>query len=142
MTPEEQLGAILANEIGGRMGEFRPCAIFQERLDSIRVVVRDCSLTATRINEVVTVLEDSHFRPGTGVERYVGFTIKGVKHFCRVHGIDTESPVRIADVLDAVLKSFPEEKVELAIDGIARRLVDNTSVDLTASSVVVLSDAA
>ena len=142
MTPDEQLRAIIKAELQGRDIKFRPCAIFHNRSDFIRVLVRDCSITSTRINELVSVLEDTHYRPGLGLERYVGFTIKGVKHFCRTHGIGTDSPVRITSILDAILRTFPEQEVELAIDGIARRFVDETAVDLSASNVVVMKKAA
>jgi len=145
MKPEEQLGAILAKDFAGRSsGGFRPCAMFQERLDAIRVLVRDCGVTATRVNEVITVLEDTHYRPGMGVERYVGFMIKGVHHFCETNGIDTAGPVKIAQILDAVLKSFPAQRdVEYVIDGIARRFVKETEITLTGSNVVpVMKEAA
>ena len=135
MTPEQELGALIKEAFPGEPGGFHPCAIFQDRLDCIRVIVRDCSITATRLNGVLTVLEDTHYKPGLDVELYVGFTIKGVRHFCQEHGIRIDSPVRIAEILDAILQVFPEREVKFAIDGIARRLVSDSEVDLTASNV-------
>src|SRR5262245_32036706 len=38
---------------------FKPFVIFDERLDCIRVVARDCSVTEIRINTLLTVLEDN-----------------------------------------------------------------------------------
>lgn len=139
---QERIGSILNNQFSGRTGGFRPCAIFNERLDFIRVLVRDCSVTSTRINELVSVLEDTHYQPGQASERYIGFTLKGVRRFCRERGIDTDGPVKITKILDAILKAFPERELELAIDGIARRFIDDTAVDMNTSNVVMLAKAA
>lgn len=138
MTPEQELGSLVSNAFAGQTGSFRPCAIYQERMDSIRVVVRDCSLTATRINDLVTVLEDTYYKPGRGVERYVGFTLKGVKRFCEKIGIATVGPVKLGEILDGIIQEFPDQQIEMAIDGIARRFVDETEVDLNSSNVVVM----
>lgn len=142
MTPEEQLGALVAADFADQAGEFRPCAIFQERLDCIKVLVRDCSVASTRVNEIVTVLEDLHYKPGQGIERYVGFTLKGVRWFCKKQGISTSEPVKIAHILDEILKEWSGTEIEFAIDGIARRFVDETAVDLTSSNVVLMPKAA
>lgn len=128
-STQEEIGAILDEQFAERPGAFRSCAIFNGRLDFIRVLVRDCSVTSTRINEVVSVLEDTHYKPGQGSERYIGFTLKGVRRFCRERGIGTDGPVRITEILDAILKAFPERELELAIDGIARRFIDDTAVE-------------
>ena len=57
---------------------FRPLVYYDPRLDCIRVIVRDCSVTESRIDEIFTVLEDNYHT--INQEKYVGFTIKGVRY--------------------------------------------------------------
>ena len=107
---------------GTKSGEFRPCAYFDERLDCIRVITRDCSVLETRINPVLTLLEDNYY-PQSGGQRYVGFTIKGASHFCYEHGISLSAPVNISKLLDVIAAMFPETLVQLAVDGVAKPIV-------------------
>lgn len=100
---------------------FRPCAYFDERLDCIRVVTRDCSVLETRINPVLTLLEDNYHSESKG-KRYVGFTIKGASHFCHQRGISLAAPVNIGKLLDAIAAQFPDTLVQLAVE-IAKPIV-------------------
>ena len=86
---------------------FRPFAVFDELLDCIRVVTRDCSVTEIRINDLLTVLEADY--PVSGQPEYVGFTIKGIAHLCKSHDIPAEGPWRIADFLDAIVKASTDD---------------------------------
>jgi hypothetical protein len=108
---------------------FRPCAFFDERLDCIRVVARDCSVLEERINDRVTVLIDNYY-PAPGRRQYVGFTIKGAKHFCREQGWDANRTVKMTTLLDAFLAAFPELVVEWFIQMVARPLVQEEQIDL------------
>ena len=81
-TETETLAALVRGTFREETGEFRPCAFFDEPLDCIRVMTRDCSVTETRVSDLMTVLEDNYYDPGSGGKRFVGFTIKGAKHFC------------------------------------------------------------
>jgi hypothetical protein len=126
-TPEE-IGALVRNTFTGASGEFRPCAFFDDRLDCIRVIARDCSVLETRINPSLTVLEDNYYQE-LDRKPYVGFTIKGARHFCHDHGFDLNSPIDISALLDAVLKAFPELAVELFVNGIARPLVKEGKIE-------------
>ena len=98
-------------EIGNRVrdlaaepAKFRPCAFFDERLDCIRVIARDCSVLEERLNDRITVLVDNYHSRRGGME-YVGFTIKGASHFCRQHQLDTTKSIRLVAILDALLAS-------------------------------------
>jgi hypothetical protein len=123
-----------ANEVGIQVraaladsGDFRACVFFDVRLDCIRVIARDCSVLETRINEALTVLEDNYYHE-SGKKRYVGFTIKGAAHFCKEHGFDIAVPVNISQLLDVILAAFPGKMAELAVDGIARPLVEEQQI--------------
>src|ERR1700692_4854619 len=107
MKTQEEIETLVKGDFSGDAVKFRPCAFFDERLDCIRVIARDCSVLEERVNDRVTVLIDSYYpQPGRG--EYVGFTIKGARHFCKQHGWDMVKPIRMAEFLDAVLASSPE----------------------------------
>ena len=127
MTADEKLlsDLVVKSTFGGEMCEFRPCAYFDEPLDCIRVIARDCSVTETRVSPRLTVLEDNYADPGAGRELYVGFTIKGAKHFCQEQGIDLTVPVSLSELLDKMLAESAEPFVRMAVEAIARPLVQD-----------------
>ena len=126
-TPEE-ISALVRETFAGPTGEFRPCAFFDDRLDCIRVIARDCSVLETRINQNLTVLEDNYYQESDR-KPYVGFTIKGARHFCSENGFDLNSPISISELLDAILKAFPGLTVEFFVNGIARPLVKEGKIE-------------
>ena len=102
MTWEDEAGALVREALSVAPGGFRPCAWFDAPLDCIRIIVRDCSYSEIRINQFLTLLEENY--PATQDEpEYVGFTLKGVKHLCKTHGIPLDAPVKLADIFDLVL---------------------------------------
>jgi len=121
MKTAEQIGDQVRSAFHGKSTKFRPCAFFDERLDCIRVIARDCSVLETRINKHMTLLEDNY--SDSEEKRYVGFTVKGARHFCQEHHIDLSTPVDISKVLDAILASFPEPAVQMSIRLVARPLI-------------------
>jgi hypothetical protein len=125
-TPEE-IAAHVREAFAGKPGRFRPCEFFDDRLDCIRVIARDCSVLETRVNQFITVLEDNYY-PESGEKRYVGFTIKGARHFCQEHNFDLSTPIDMSALLDAILASFPEVAVELFVNAIARPLVKEEKI--------------
>jgi len=126
-TPED-IRAGVQEVFAGPTGEFRPCAFFDDRLDCIRVIARDCSVLETRINPVLTVLEDNYFEEAHQ-KQYVGFTIKGARHFCAEHGFNLNAPINLSDLLDAILKAFPNVAVELFVNAIAKPLVKEEKIE-------------
>ena len=128
MKTLEEIGALVKSSFSGETATFHPCAFFDERLDCIRVIARDCSVVEERVNDRVTVLMDSYY-PHPGRKQYVGFTVKGARHFCKQHGWDTARSIAMADFLDAVLASFPEIVVQWFIDIVAKPLVAEEKID-------------
>jgi hypothetical protein len=128
MNTSEELGALVKESLAGASGEFRPCAFFDVRLDCIRVIARDCSVLETRINPYLTVLEDNYYQEA-GRKQYVGFTVKGARHFCNEHGLSLSAPIEISALLDAILKAFPDLAVEFFVNGIARPLVQEGNIE-------------
>lgn len=128
MKTEEEISALVRSVLAADSGVFRACAFFDDRLDCIRVIARDCSVLETRINETLTVLEDNYYFE-SGKNKYVGFTIKGARYFCQQHGFDLSTPIEVSKLLDAIMSAFPDKMVELVIDGIARPLVKDEKIE-------------
>jgi hypothetical protein len=121
-TTSHEVGERVRQALGeSKFSEFRACAYFDEDLDCIRVIARDCSVLETRVNEYLTVLED-HYEE-VDDKKYVGFTVKGARHFCQEHHIDLSVPVNIGKVLDQILATSPEPLVQMTIRLVARPLI-------------------
>ena len=132
MKTEEQIGNQLKAIFEKKSPKFRPCAFFDEQLDCIRVIARDCSVLETRINKYLTLLEDNY--PDSEEKTYVGFTIKGARYFCQEHGFDLSTPIDISGLLDVFLATFPEPAVQMSIRLVARPLIKKEKlkkVDIT-----------
>ena len=128
MKTLEELGTLVRDTFSGEPVEFRPCAFCDEGLDCIRVIARDCSVVEERVNERVTVLIDSYY-PGPGRRQYVGFTIKGARHFCKQRGWDTKRSIGMVEFLDAVFASSPELVMEWFMEIVARPLVREEKIE-------------
>ena len=66
---EEDKKLIFALHVG--IGEFWPCAFQVQGLDEIIVILEDCSYTAERVNNYLSLLKKNHTDPGA----LVGFKI-------------------------------------------------------------------
>jgi hypothetical protein len=128
MMRSDKLEALVDATFSGRPPEFRPCAFFDDRLDCIRVIARDCSVLEERINSRVTVLLDNYY-PGPGRKEFVGFTIKGARHFCKQHGWDLSTSIRMTELLDALVASFPQLVVEWFVNIVAKPLVQEEKIE-------------
>jgi hypothetical protein len=126
MTTAEQIGEQIRKAFHGKSTRFRPCAYFDEGLDCIRVIARDCSILETRINPYLTILEDNYEE--SEEKRYVGFTVKGARYFCQQHGFDLSAPINISQLLDAMLANFPEPAVQMSIRLVARPLIKKEKI--------------
>ena len=118
----EQLTALVTKAVPG---PFRPFAVFDEPLDCIRVVWRDCSANEIRAGELLTILVDNY--PASGELECVGFTIKGVAHICESYKISADAPWKLAQ-FEAVL--MPEaaralhRREDIAAEVRARQMQD------------------
>jgi hypothetical protein len=63
-TTEKSAGVTLAELLGDDTGQFTPVAFYDKFMDCIRVELRDCSLTETRVDEYLTILYDNNPEPG------------------------------------------------------------------------------
>jgi len=120
---ETVMGDLLKAAFVGMVAEFRPCAYYDEPLDCIRVIARDCSVNEWRVSRLLTVLEDNYPNPEAGRELYVGFIIKGARHFCQQQEIDLTTPVQLSELLDRILAESSEDAVRIAVNAVAKPLV-------------------
>jgi hypothetical protein len=128
MSTHNELTRLVGETFEGENGEFRPCAFFDDRLDCIRVIARDCSVYETRVNDRLTVLIDN-YPDQSGRKKYVGFTIKGARHFCREYNLGATTSISMTALFDALLASSPEPAVMFFIDAIAKPLVEEERID-------------
>jgi hypothetical protein len=128
MKTPEQVEQLVREAVSQDSNEFRPCAYFDDRLDCIRVIARDCSVCEERVNDRLTVLVDNYHERRPGKMKYIGFTIKGARHFCREQGLDLSAPIRMTPLLDAILASWPDATVMIFVDKIARPLVEQENI--------------
>jgi hypothetical protein len=96
-------------------------------LDCIRVITKDCSILEERINDRITILLDLY--PPPGRKECVGFTLKGAYHLCQQHHWDPSRPIKMSQLLDAILASVPEKAVKVFIELVARPLVEDKMID-------------
>jgi hypothetical protein len=100
MTPEAQELTALVRGARSNSGAFHPFAVYDEKLDCIRVMWRDCSDKEIRVSDLVTIVVDRF----SDTAECVGVTIKGVAHICETCDIPPDAPWKLADFIDAVLK--------------------------------------
>jgi hypothetical protein len=128
MKDQDQIKALVTESLSQGTRDFRPCAFFDDRLDCIRVIARDCSVLEERINDRLTVLMDNHY-PAFGRKKYVGFTIKGARHFCKEHGWDLARSIKIAEVLDALVSTSPEIVVQWFVEIVANPIIQEGKIE-------------
>jgi hypothetical protein len=127
-TPDD-VEALVKDAFPPNSGGFRPCAFLDDRLDCIRVIARDCSVCEERVTDRLTVLVDNYPHPPER-KKYVGFTIKGARHFCQEHGLRLGTSLKMTELLDAVLASSPEPAVMFFVDLIGRPLVEEGNIEV------------
>lgn len=103
---------------------FRPCAYFDKHLDCIRVQVKDCSFTEIRLNGIFTLYQANH----TERFEYMGFSIKGIRHLFEENHLPMakEGPFMLAEIIDAILKVYPDFFSDL----IQREFADRLSMEV------------
>lgn len=99
------------------MGPFQPIAYYDEHLDLIRVVLRDCSVLETRVNKMFTLLHDNS--PQKGQSRCMGFVIKGARHLLDEWGMSDKKAHAVVDLLNKVLALLPAEENDRVTEELA-----------------------
>lgn len=85
--------------------EFVPYAKFDEKMDCVRVRLRDCSTCETVISKHLSVLyPTTHSRSNT--QKIVGLDIYGLHSF----GLSLDNIHRVSELIDAFVKKLPPEE--------------------------------
>ncbi len=92
--------------------QFQPFAYYDKHLDCIRVQIRDCSVTEERVNKIFTILKPNHCEVGP---QFAGFNIKGIRHLFNRINLKLEGVIPLADIIDGIVKEFPESTVNNVI---------------------------
>jgi hypothetical protein len=122
----DELEALVKQAFAAETGEFRPCAFFDDRLDCIRVITRDCSVLERRIDNRLTLLLDNYYPPSP--KQCVGFTVKGALHFCKENSLPLDTPITMTTLLNAVLANCPDILVRSFIELVVRPLMEEKRI--------------
>jgi hypothetical protein len=106
---------------------FRPLAYYDKHLDCIRIQVKDCSFTEVRLNRFFTLWYENHIVK----KKKVGFTIKGVKHLFVTLGLPRSGPIIVAQIIDGILRLYPEKKTQEVIGEIQKEFKDFLDLPVT-----------
>ncbi len=80
------------------LSPFKQRAYYDQHLDCIRVVIRECSFCEHRLTAIMTVLEDNYPEPGQ--QPFVGFVIKGVEHLFESLQLPLEGVLPFIELFD------------------------------------------
>lgn len=87
-------------------GPFKPVASYRPELDQIEVIIRDCSVTHRRVNEIVAIMEDNY--PDITEDVHVGFVVDCARAFCNRHGLIHDDQVSLPELTRALFGKNPE----------------------------------
>lgn len=97
--------------------DFRPLAYYDKHLDCIRVQIKDCSFTEERINRFFTLWYANH----TKSPEFIGFSIKGINHLFVSLWLPKSGPVRLAQILDEIVKHYADQTIKRIVKQIRQR---------------------
>lgn len=99
---------------GGEIAAFAPVAYYDKHMDCIRVLTHDRSVTEVRVDRTFTLHQCNH--QGALDPKYVGFTMKGVRHIFEEVGLPKEGVLRLAEIIDAIVKYRPGSSMSVVAD--------------------------
>jgi len=105
MDQYSDLGEFIKNNL---VGEFSGFAYFDKHLDCIRIQLKDCSFTEYRRNKMFTILKENH----TASDTSIGFNVKGISYLCKKLRLPKSGPVRVAKIIDEIVKVYPHAVVK------------------------------
>lgn len=99
-----------------QMPSFQPVAYYDKHLDVIRVQILDCSIWEERSDRIMTLYHMNHHPAGEGPHDIVGFAIKGLRSLLVEFGMETDGAIKIAELLDELVKRYPSVATRAAIE--------------------------
>ena len=101
--------AIITLPAGIEILDFVPVAFYDSYMDCIRVMTADRSMTEDRVNDELTLYQTNHASAFDPI--HCGFCLKGIRHIFDELGVAPGEEVRLAQVIDAVVKANPQSTV-------------------------------
>lgn len=90
---------------GGVIEKFQPVAYYDKHMDCLRIFIRDCSVTEKRVDRFLTLHKTNH--AGQFGPKYVGFTIKGIRHLFDELGLPLHGIYSLTEIVDRIVKLHP-----------------------------------
>ena len=108
---------------------FKPVVYYNARLDTVRVLTADCSVTEVPIiMNFLTVYERNHFTE-EGQEKIVGFSLECARSFCRSRGLKIKGATRVSDILRFMTIFAGTLRAEVAIKRDLLPLLEKHNID-------------
>lgn len=105
---------------------FEPFADYDQDLDCIRVIVKDCSVCEYRINEYLTVLHDTDPESPPGP---IGFTLKGIRAQLDAKRDSLSLTLGLTELLDELIKRAPNEEALLQVISQLKKLTHRAKLE-------------
>lgn len=118
----------LPTDVG--FGAFVPVAFYDKHMDCIRVLTHDRSVTEVRVDGTFTLHRCNH--RSAMDPKYVGFTLKGVRHIFDEVGLPHDGVLTLANIMDAIVKHSPGSSVAAVADLIfaENKIMGDISIDM------------
>jgi hypothetical protein len=114
----------------GELAEFQPIAYYDQHMDFIRVCTHDRSVTELRCGDTLTLHACNHrteFDP-----RFVGFTIKGIKHLFNELNLPLEGVYPLIEIIDRMVKREPTSQMAIILNLCLDSLEGPLEIDMAA----------
>jgi hypothetical protein len=102
-----------------QLADFGPVAYFDRHMDCIRVFIADRSVTEDRIDDTLTLYMTNHASPFDPI--HCGFCLKGIRHLLDSLGIEQGMEIRLAALIDAIVKHSPHSTVARILEAFPRQ---------------------
>jgi len=142
MDMEEAVSIIATANIGLEFNEFRPYAYYDQYMDCIRVSVEDVTTVEERCDEFITLHRAAKLEGSVANDRYIGFTLKGIRHLFADINLSLEGAHKLSLILDKLVLAKPHtvlsrivrlvKDIESFRDATNELEVDFNEVDLAA----------
>jgi hypothetical protein len=99
---------------GFEIKEFHPFAYFDDRMDCIRVMILNRSVTEERKDDFLTLYRTNHasvFDP-----THCGFCLKGIRHLFNELGLEQGRELKVAKLIDQIVKTHPHSTMAKILD--------------------------
>lgn len=131
MSMEQHLKEFMADNLK----EFHPFAIYNESLDEVFVLLKDCSYTEKRTKYgMIEILENNH--PEEGEHPFVGLIISGLSRFTKAKNrADLSGDQSVVSIVKIIFEHMPSPDLQDLLGSNGKEIIEilkkeNLSVQL------------